>query len=135
MSNLPNGTPVFTFARLDDFRALMLSLGGSDDVHSGAEVTSDIDVSGRYARNYSRDLPDQSGRTISFYASPNRPGTYDQPGYTPLVVLTGCPWGTAAERDGTYAALASCGCLPNDARRQDRALVAASDAARRGEQR
>lgn len=44
------------------------------------------------------------------------------------VVLAGCPWVTPAERDGTYRALASAGCVTNDMSRDPElmALIPAS---------
>lgn len=115
MTLQPN-TPVFTWSQLADFRAFILARHGSSDVGSGAEVATDVDISGRYARQYSAELPDVPGRTITFYCSPGTPGKYGTPEYVPCVVLTGCPWGTAAERDATYQELASSGCCPNDMR-------------------
>lgn len=123
--------PTFPFSSLAGFRTLILSLGGSSDVSSGAAVPGDVDISGRYARNYSAELPDESGRTISFYCSSNKPGEYGTEGYIPVVVLTGCPWGTAAERDATYRELALSGCKPNDMR-GDLDLLALVESARAG---
>jgi hypothetical protein len=125
----PN-TPVYPWSQLARFRILVLSRGGSSDVGSGAEVLSDVDISGRYARQYSVDLPDAIGRTISFYCSTNEPGEYDTPDYLPLVALTGCPWGTQVERDATYRELALSGCRPNDMR-GDAHLLSLVEQARR----
>jgi hypothetical protein len=107
----PN-TPVYSWSQLTEFRTLILAHGGSSDVGSGAEVPSDIDISGRYARQCSAELPDVAGRTLTFYCSVNKPGSYGTPDYLPLIVLTGCPWGTVAERDATYRELALSGCQP-----------------------
>jgi hypothetical protein len=128
MTLQPN-TPVYPWSQLANFRAHILALGGSSDVGSGAEVTTDVDISGRYARQYSTELPDVPGRTLTFYCSPNRPGKYGTPEYVPCVVLTGAPWGTAAERDATYRELALSGCRPNDMR-NDAALLALVEQAR-----
>lgn len=130
MTLQPN-TPVYPWSQLTDFRALILARGGSSDVGAGAEVPSDIDISGRYARQYSAELPDTSGRTLTFYCSTNKPGLYGTPDYLPLVVLTGCPWGTSAERDATYRELALSGCRTNDMRR-DAALLTLVEQARSG---
>ena len=127
---LPLNTPVYPWSQLTEFRTLILALGGSSDVGSGAEVPTDIDISGRYARQYSLALPDLSGRTLTFYCSTRLPGDYGTPDYRPCVVLTGCPWGTPAERDATYRELALSGCLPNDMR-GDATLVGLVEQARR----
>lgn len=121
--------PTFSFFDFSAFRTLILSLGGSSDVSSGAAVPGDIDISGRYARTYSADLPDAPGRTISFFCGAREPGTYGTTGYIPVVILTGCPWGTAAERDETYRQLALAGCSPNDMH-LDRELLAMVESAR-----
>ena len=113
MTLQPN-TPVYYWSQLSVFRALVLSRGGSGDVSSGAEVLSDVDISGRYAREYSAKLSDLCGRTLTFYCSTRKPGEYGTQDYLPVVVLTGCPWGTPAERDATYRELALSGCCPND---------------------
>lgn len=118
-----NGNPMFSWAEIDQFRTLVLANGGSSDVQSGRQIDSDLDLDGRYARQYSRDLTDQPGRTISFWCAVDRPiAKYGSPGYFYAVVLTGCPWGTAEERDATYRALAASGCRPNDMR-EDAALM------------
>lgn len=130
MTLQPN-TPVYPWSHLADFRRRILALGGSSDVGSGAEVVTDVDISGRYARQYSAELPDVPGRTITFYCSPNKPGTHGTPEYVPCVVLTGCPWGTAAERDATYRELALSGCRPNDMR-GDAELLALAEQTRQG---
>lgn len=127
MALQPN-TPIYSWSQLTEFRTHILSLGGSSDVGSGAEVPSDVDISGRYARQYSTALPDVPGRTITFYCSTAKPGKYGAPGYTPIVVLTGCPWGTSEERNETYTQLALSGCRPNDMR-VDAALMALVQAA------
>lgn len=124
----PN-TLVYSWSQLADFRTAILARGGSGDVGSGAEVPTDVDISGRYARQYSATLPDAADRTISFYCSVNEPGEYGTPGYLPLIVLTDCPWGTAGERDATYRELALSGCRPNDMR-GDAALLALVEQAR-----
>lgn len=121
--------PTYSWSQLADFRARILALGGSSDVGSGAEASTDVDISGRYARYYSVDLPDAPGRTLTFYCSPDKPGEYGTPGHVPCIVLTGCPWGTAAERDTTYRELALSGCRPNDMR-NDAALLALVEQAR-----
>lgn len=131
MTLQPN-TPAYSWAQLTDFRGHVLRLGGSSDVGSGAEVPGDVDISGRYARQYSVDLPDAPGRTITFYCSTDKPGEYGAPGYTPVIVLTGCPWGTAAERDATYRELAFSGCRPNDMR-TDAALMSLVQSARQAQ--
>lgn len=130
-TTLQPNTPVYPWSQLAEFRTLVLARGGSSDVGSGAEVPSDIDISGRYARQYSAKLPDIAGRTITFYCSTNSPGKYDTPDYLPYVVLTGCPWGTPAERDATYRELALSGCRPNDMR-GDAALLSLVEQARSG---
>jgi hypothetical protein len=129
MSLQPN-TPIYSWSQLAEFRALVLAHGGSSDVGSGAKVPSDINISGRYARQYSAELPDVSGRTLTFYCAMDKPGKYGTPDYLPLVVLTGCPWGTPAERDTTYQELALSGCRPNDMR-NDAALLSLVVQARR----
>ena len=113
MTLQPN-THVYYWSQLSEFRALVLSRGGSGDVSSRAKVLSDVDISGRYARQYSADLPDLSGRTLTFYCSTRLPGEYGSLDYLPVVVLTSCPWGTRVERDATYRELALSGCCPND---------------------
>jgi hypothetical protein len=116
MSKFQIGTRVFSWGSYNDFRTVILAMGGSGSVHSGTEISTDCTVSGRYAREYSAGLPDLEGRSISFYCTPCNRGTYGTPGFVPSVVLIGCPWGTSRERDGTYRALANAGCATNDMR-------------------
>lgn len=123
----PN-TPVFSWSQLGAFAEFVISRGGANDVSSGAYVSTDVNIDGRYARQYSKDLPDVPGRTISFFASGAVCGLYGTPEYVSYVVLAGCPWGSAAERDVTYFRLAEAGVITNDMRRDSvlMALIPAS---------
>lgn len=107
---------VFSWSQRADFRAFLCARGGAHDVRSGAKVPTDVDISERSARKYSASRPDSPGRTISFWCSGKVCGEYGTPGYVPCVVLTGCPWGTAAERDTTYRELALSAVVPDDMR-------------------
>ncbi len=129
---IPTNVPVYTWSQLTSFRAHILALGGSGDVSSGAEVHSDVDICGRYARAYSAELPDIAERTLTFYAIPIRRGEYGTPEYVPCVALTGCPWGTQVERDDTYRELALSGCVPNDMR-ADALLMSLVDQSKAGQ--
>ena len=112
---------VFTWDAREAYQSYMLAVGGSGDCSAAEAVESDTAKHmGRYARTYSLgthhspsvfngDLP---GRTLSFFSWPGKPRP---DGVFGPVVLAGCPWGSAAEYDATYAFLAVCGVTCNDA--------------------
>lgn len=130
--------PMYTWEERRLFADLVRSLGGSSDTH-GADLcaTDRPGHHGRYPRQYTSSglaadgsaLPfDIAGQTMSFLAS-----TMQRSAGVPrgVVALIGAPWATQAERDATYAWLASEAHVRcNDATTAERALAVTAPTAR-----